>query len=173
MNTTFVLDAWAILALLQKEEPAASRVLQLLQEANRQVLKLYISIINLGEVYYRIGRVKGKKEADETLKSLYQLPITILPATDQVVLEAASLKMKLGIKDTGDQWLQICDHLGFLLVVQLKQKILRKTPSIPLDLFIQSVCHYLIKFPRSESNITLYSRTNKILLSMISEVYPA
>ena len=59
--------------------------------------KLYISIINLGEVYYRIGRVKGKKEADETLKSLHQLPITILQATDQMVLEAAALKMELAI----------------------------------------------------------------------------
>ena len=34
MSTSFVLDAWAILALLQKEEPAASRVLQLLQGRN-------------------------------------------------------------------------------------------------------------------------------------------
>jgi len=97
MTTSFVLDAWAILALLQKEEPAASRVLQLLQEANTQGFKLYVSIINLGEVYYRIGRIKGRKEADETLKSLYQLPVTILPATDQIVLEAASLKMELAI----------------------------------------------------------------------------
>lgn len=97
MNPNFVLDAWAILALLQKEEPAASRVLQLLQEANRQGLKLYISIINLGEVFYRIGRIKGRKEAEESLKSLYQLPISILPATDQIVLEAASLKMELPI----------------------------------------------------------------------------
>lgn len=97
MNTHFVLDAWAILALLQKEEPAASRVLQLLQESDVRKYKLYISIINLGEVYYRIGRVKGKKEADETLKSLYQLPITVLPATDQIVLEAAALKMELAI----------------------------------------------------------------------------
>ena len=49
------------------------------------------------EVYYWIGRVKGKKEADETLKSLYQIPITILPATDEIVLEAAALKMELAI----------------------------------------------------------------------------
>jgi PIN domain nuclease of toxin-antitoxin system len=69
MTTSFVLDAWAILALLQKEEPASSRVLQLLQESDVRKNKLYVSIINLGEVYYRIGRVKGKKEADETLKS--------------------------------------------------------------------------------------------------------
>ena len=41
--------------------------------------------------------LKGQKEADETLKSLYQLPITILPATDQIVLEAAALKMELAI----------------------------------------------------------------------------
>jgi predicted nucleic acid-binding protein len=94
MTKTFVLDAWAILALLQKEEPAASRVLQLLQEADGRKIKLFISIINLGEIYYRIGRVKGKKEADETLKALYQLPVTVLTATDQIVLEAAALKME-------------------------------------------------------------------------------
>jgi predicted nucleic acid-binding protein len=93
----FVLDAWAILAFLQKEEPAASRVLQLLQESDVRKYKLNISIINLGEVYYRIGRVKGRKEAAETLKSLYQLPLTVLPATDQIVLEAAALKMELAV----------------------------------------------------------------------------
>jgi predicted nucleic acid-binding protein len=97
MNTNFVLDAWAILALLQKEEPAASRVLQLLQESDMRKYRLNISIINLGEVYYRIGRIRGRKEADETLKSIYQLPMTVLPATDQIVLEAATLKMELAI----------------------------------------------------------------------------
>jgi ribonuclease VapC len=97
MNELLVLDAWAILAFLQKEEPAASRVLQILQEADRRKLKLNISIINLGEVYYRIGRVKGRKEAEETLKSLYKLPLQVLPATDQIVLEAAALKMEWAI----------------------------------------------------------------------------
>ena len=97
MTSSFVLDAWAILAMLQKEEPAASHVFQILQESEKKKHKSYISIINLGEVYYRVGRVKGKKEADETLKSLYQLPVTVLPATDLIVLEAASLKMVLAI----------------------------------------------------------------------------
>jgi predicted nucleic acid-binding protein len=97
MNPDFVLDAWAILALLQKEEPAAARVLQLFQESETRRFKLYISIINLGEVYYRIGRAKGRKEADDTLKNLYQLPMIILPATDPIVLEAAALKMESAI----------------------------------------------------------------------------
>ncbi len=97
MSATVVLDAWAILAFLQKEEPAASRVLQVFQESDRRKLTLYISIINLGEVYYRIGRVKGRKEADETLKNLYQLPIQVLPATDLIVLEAAALKVEWAV----------------------------------------------------------------------------
>jgi hypothetical protein len=53
---------------------------------------LYVSIINLGTVYYQIGRIKGRREADETLKGLYRLPITILQATDQIVLDAAPLR---------------------------------------------------------------------------------
>ncbi len=51
MKARYVLDAWAILALLQKEEPAASRVKHLLQEKRKDSVDLFISIINLGEVY--------------------------------------------------------------------------------------------------------------------------
>jgi predicted nucleic acid-binding protein len=61
----YVLDAWAILALLQKEEPAASRVRQLLEEAEGGSHKLFISIINLGEIIYRIGKAKGEREAQK------------------------------------------------------------------------------------------------------------
>ena len=56
MRRRLVLDAWAVLALLQQEEPAASRVRQLMEDAERGNIELFISIINFGEVYYRIGR---------------------------------------------------------------------------------------------------------------------
>jgi predicted nucleic acid-binding protein len=97
MTTPFVLDAWAVLAFLQKEEPAASRVRELLQEANNHQTKLYISIINLGEIYYRIGKIKGRNEADEILKTIRQLPVVILPATDNMILAAAALKIEFAI----------------------------------------------------------------------------
>jgi ribonuclease VapC len=61
----FVLDAWAILALIQSEEPAATQVKQLLEEAQTGQISLFISIINLGEVYYQIGKVKGQNEAPD------------------------------------------------------------------------------------------------------------
>ena len=97
MSKAFVLDAWAFLALLQKEEPAASRVRRLLQEGMSQKVKLYLSIVNLGEIYYRVGRIKGRSEAEETLKTLSRLSITILPATDTIVMAAAALKMEFPI----------------------------------------------------------------------------
>jgi predicted nucleic acid-binding protein len=53
-----------------------------------------MSIVNLGEVYYRIGQVNGEAEADTTVAQLRQLAITVVSATDAIVLAAATLKMR-------------------------------------------------------------------------------
>jgi uncharacterized protein len=97
MIQRFVLDAWAVLAFLQMEQPAAARVRQLFEEAARDQVQLLISIINLGEVYYRVGKIKGEAEARATLDQLRELAITVVPATDDVVLAAARLKMRHAI----------------------------------------------------------------------------
>lgn len=88
-----VLDAWAILALLQGEEPAASVVAELLATAGHNKVKVYISLINLGEVFYSIGKRKGEEAARETLEELYHLPIVVSPAEHDLVLKAATLKI--------------------------------------------------------------------------------
>ncbi|MCS7260519.1 MAG: type II toxin-antitoxin system VapC family toxin [Anaerolineae bacterium] len=93
MKPRVVLDAWAVLALLQGEEPAAARVKTLLEEAERGTHALFISLINLGEVFYRVGKVKGEPAAWETLAALRRLSLTIVPATEEVVLAAARLKI--------------------------------------------------------------------------------
>ena len=87
-----VVDAWALLALLQKEEPAATRVKAAIDSAQRGQCDLSISLINLGEVYYSIGRSKGLPEADSTLEDIDQLPLTVIPADRPAVMKAASLK---------------------------------------------------------------------------------
>jgi predicted nucleic acid-binding protein len=93
MTQQFVLDAWALLALLQKEEPAASRVKQLLEAATAGDVELFISIINLGEVIYRVGKVHGEAEAQETLDLIRRLPLTVLPATEDAVFSAVAFKI--------------------------------------------------------------------------------
>ena len=97
MIEQFVLDAWALLALLQAEEPAASRVKQLFLAADQRQAGLSMSIVNVGEVYYRIGKVRGRREAVETLETIRHLPLTIISASDELVLAAADLKMKYSI----------------------------------------------------------------------------
>ena len=73
MTTSLVLDAWAVLALLQKEEPAATQVRRITEDAIAGRNELYISVINLGEVYYRVGRVRGRAEAQRTLADVRRL----------------------------------------------------------------------------------------------------
>ena len=97
MRQRFVLDAWAVLAFLQKEEPAASRVKRLLEDAERNSIELFVSIINLGEVMYLVGRRKGEEEAWSTLDDIRRLPLTVVPATEKAVFSAARLKMRYPI----------------------------------------------------------------------------
>jgi uncharacterized protein len=97
VSEAYVLDAWAFLAFLQKEEPAGARVRQLLQEALNETARLFASIVNLGEVYYRVGRTRGQALADETLAELRGLPVTVLPAREDTVLAAARFKIHFAV----------------------------------------------------------------------------
>jgi predicted nucleic acid-binding protein len=84
------LDSWAVLAWLDGEEPALSRVDQVL--GTRPV----ISWINLVEVYYRLERDHGRQAADETLRSLRAALRPELPGTVRM-LEAARMKAHASI----------------------------------------------------------------------------
>lgn len=116
MKKQFVLDAWAVLALLQKEEPAASRVRQLLEEAEEGNVELFISIINLGEVIYRIGKVKGESEAQDTLDQIRHLSLTIVPATEEAVFGAVRFKMRYAISYADAFAAATAEDLGAVLV---------------------------------------------------------
>lgn len=116
MKKQFVLDAWAMLALLQKEEPAASRVKGLLEEAGEGNVELFISVINLGEVIYRIGKVKGENEAQQTLKEIRRLSLTVVPATEEAVFSAATFKMRYAISYADAFACATTDDLGAVLV---------------------------------------------------------
>ena len=60
-------DAFPLLCWFQ-EEPGHTIVGNLLNEAEENKIEIFMSIINLGEVYYRTYRVIGQKEAEEILK---------------------------------------------------------------------------------------------------------
>jgi len=87
----YVLDAFAFMAYLQGE-PAAQSVRKILSDAKENKCRVFISIINVGEVLYNIERNKGLTSAHEALALIQSLPIEILPADNQTVIAAAHIK---------------------------------------------------------------------------------
>lgn len=84
------LDSWAVLAWLDGEEPALSRVEGLVDA--RPVM----SWVNLVEVYYRVERDHGRTAADETLRQLRAALSLDLPGTARMV-DVARLKARAAI----------------------------------------------------------------------------
>jgi uncharacterized protein len=111
-----VLDAWALLAFLQREEPAAAAVNELLARAARNDSELHASMINMGEVYYRVGRSRGRDVADSVLTSLKRLPVTIHAADDDAVLAAARWEMHHAISYADAFAVSLSESLDAVLV---------------------------------------------------------
>lgn len=84
------LDSWAILAWLDGEEPAFSRLEQVVPT------RPTVSWVNLVEVYYRVERDHGRAAADETLRELRAALAPDLPGTARMI-EAARLKARAAI----------------------------------------------------------------------------
>ena len=119
----FILDAWAILALIQGEEPAAKKVFQATRRSERQEIALHMSWINLGEVFYIVGRQKGEKEAGNTLEEVLLLPIHFHEANKNRILAAAGYKMKFHVS--------YADAFAIALSVSLNGTILTGDPRNP------------------------------------------
>lgn len=91
MTTTYVLDSFAILALVQ-QEPGGERVRELLVLARDGDVRLLMSLINLGEVVYQVERRFGSVVVNRLLNRLDRSPIYFLGANRARVLAAAHLK---------------------------------------------------------------------------------
>jgi uncharacterized protein len=92
-NARFCLDAFAWLAWLQ-DEPGAARVQHCLDDAERGHADCVTSIINLGEVFYRLVRVDRREQADSLWRMALRrrLPVSVKEATQRRVRRAADLK---------------------------------------------------------------------------------
>jgi predicted nucleic acid-binding protein len=92
MSKTYVLDASAVLDLLDNG-PGASRVEQLLKEADRLGSPLLASVANWGEIFYLSWQRHGEQSARETMADLSRLPIRVVPFDLSQALKAGELKV--------------------------------------------------------------------------------
>ena len=94
LKVKIVLDAWALLALIFKEEPAASKVKEIFENEGLSRKSISISWINLGEVYYTIARKKGLDAAEAVLNEIQMLPVRLQVPSKDDILAAATVKSK-------------------------------------------------------------------------------
>jgi predicted nucleic acid-binding protein len=89
----YVLDSFALLAYLEGES-GMPRVRAVLEAAEAGRYRVYLSLINLGEVLYVVERERGLIAAQQTLAAVDRLPLDVLPVTRATVLAAAHVKAR-------------------------------------------------------------------------------
>jgi len=87
-----VLDAWAVLALLRGERPAGEVVRRYVRRTADGRFDVLLNVVNLGEVLYRLIHIEGRAKATDRFARFRRGPVTIVPARESLVLEAAALK---------------------------------------------------------------------------------
>ena len=87
----YVLDSCALLAYLGAEEGQRT-VQELLKQAAEGSAKLYLTIINYGEVLYVVERERGLTAAQMTVAAIDQLPIEVVEADRELTFGAAHIK---------------------------------------------------------------------------------
>jgi predicted nucleic acid-binding protein len=90
-NNVYFLDACALLAAIKGEE-GAFVVAELYEQAEGRKIRLFINKINLLEIYYGIHRERGKKYADDTLRSIVDSVVGVTDTSYEVLVEAGRLK---------------------------------------------------------------------------------
>jgi len=93
LKNGLVFDSWAILAYVQAE-PAGARVRSLLIEATEVRRSLWMTNINLGEVWYMLARRNSGAYASQQLAELGQICIERVDIDWPMVLEAADYKSR-------------------------------------------------------------------------------
>lgn len=91
MPEVYVLDSFAILALLGKEA-GSEDVAGVLREAQAQKARVLMNWVNVGEVAYIVERRWGKERVHQVLGTLEATEVEIVEAGRDLALKAAGIK---------------------------------------------------------------------------------
>ena len=87
----YVLDTWAVIAYLE-DEPSGEQVEELIAVAHEEQIPIYMSVINVGEVWYTLAREVSEEDAHAGVKILSDLRIQFENADWVLTQEAARFK---------------------------------------------------------------------------------
>ena len=84
----YLLDACSLLAVFN-DEPGAQKVLDLLEEAKTGTIRLFMSIVQLLEIYYDRVYIAGENTARTRVEYILAEPITIIDSISYPVMYEA------------------------------------------------------------------------------------
>jgi ribonuclease VapC len=90
-KSTYLLDSFALLAFLN-DEAGRTRVQEILALAEGRKCRVVMCLVNLGEVLYITERERGLAMAQSVLALAERLPLELLEASRDLVLDAAHIK---------------------------------------------------------------------------------
>ena len=90
---TLVLDSWAIMAYLEDEGPA-ERIANMISDAHDDGVRMLMSVVNVGEVWYIIARRSSSSEADRAIHMMQDIGIKFIDADWPLTKIAAGYKVK-------------------------------------------------------------------------------
>ena len=93
---TFLFDSYALLAYLNGEA-GQTTVEEILTRAQANECRVCMCLINLGEVLYLTERRRGLAKAQQVLGLIDNLPIELIEASRDLVLDAAHIKAQHAI----------------------------------------------------------------------------
>ncbi len=92
-SKAFVLDSWAVVAYFE-DEPAGGQIADLIASAHEEGIPVFMSIVNVGEVWYITAREISAEDADTMVKEMRDLRIQFEDVDWEITLEAARFKSK-------------------------------------------------------------------------------
>lgn len=90
-KSIYLLDSFALLAYLN-DEAGCTRVQEILALAEGRKCRVVMCLVNLGEVLYITERERGLAMAQSVLALAENLPLELLDASRDLVLDAAHIK---------------------------------------------------------------------------------
>jgi predicted nucleic acid-binding protein len=89
---TKILDSYAVIAYLE-DEPGADVVRNLILKAEEGKIKLAMSVVNLGEVWYAIARTTSADTADRFIQEIQGVAVEIVDVNWTLARLAAAYKV--------------------------------------------------------------------------------
>ena len=91
MTKNIVFDSYALIAHFKKEK-GHEVVSEMLTEISVGERTGYLTLINLGEIYYITHRANGEKNALEAMRMIKSMPIEIVGVDEEITMRAAKIK---------------------------------------------------------------------------------